>query len=366
MVSGGRPGADRAALDWAMSRGLEHRGWCPADRRSDDGPIPQCYHLRETESANQIEPTEFNVRDSDATVVFSLRKEPESSIMRAVHFADALHKPWLRLHHGTPYDPPSRLSSFLRMHHVAALHVTGSRAEHEPGIADFVKAVLDRAWSQITQGLMVGGAESPGRAGISPAEARPAPKEAPVLRTARLVLRPFSGSDAAAVQEYLADPTLGDATLQIPHPYPPDEAGRWIAGHGEALEEGVWHWAMTLADGHLVGGITLFVSPENSRGTVGYWVGRAHRGQGLASEALRRVICFGFAHLGLHRVEGAHLAVHADAGRVMDAAGMICEGVLHGHVLRDGRYHDVIVHGILNPLAGLESGSSLAANPGCR
>ncbi len=65
MVSGGRTGADRAALDWAMSRGIEQRGWCASERRADDGPIPLKYRLREIPSSAETEPAEFNVRIGD-------------------------------------------------------------------------------------------------------------------------------------------------------------------------------------------------------------------------------------------------------------------------------------------------------------
>jgi Circularly permutated YpsA SLOG family len=37
IVSGGQTGADRAALDWALARGLECGGWCPKGRKAEDG-----------------------------------------------------------------------------------------------------------------------------------------------------------------------------------------------------------------------------------------------------------------------------------------------------------------------------------------
>jgi len=52
IVSGGQTGADRAALDWAISRGVLHGGWCPKGRRAEDGAIPPHYELQETDSAN--------------------------------------------------------------------------------------------------------------------------------------------------------------------------------------------------------------------------------------------------------------------------------------------------------------------------
>jgi hypothetical protein len=39
IVSGGQTGADRAALDWAIKRGVPHGGWCPKGRRAEDGQV---------------------------------------------------------------------------------------------------------------------------------------------------------------------------------------------------------------------------------------------------------------------------------------------------------------------------------------
>lgn len=49
LISGGQTGADRAALDFAIARGIAHDGWCPRGRRAEDGPLNPRYQLTETE-----------------------------------------------------------------------------------------------------------------------------------------------------------------------------------------------------------------------------------------------------------------------------------------------------------------------------
>lgn len=71
IVSGGQTGVDRAALDAAIAAGLLHGGWCPRGRRAEDGPIDARYELRETESADYAVRTEWNVRESDATLILA-------------------------------------------------------------------------------------------------------------------------------------------------------------------------------------------------------------------------------------------------------------------------------------------------------
>jgi hypothetical protein len=47
-------------------------GWCPKVRKAEDGPIDPKYPLKETPLAAYLQRTEWNVRDSDATVLFSI------------------------------------------------------------------------------------------------------------------------------------------------------------------------------------------------------------------------------------------------------------------------------------------------------
>jgi hypothetical protein len=71
IVSGGQTGVDRAALDVAISQGIEHGGWAPQGRLAEDGPIASKYRLKESQSSDPAQRTEWNVRDSDATLILS-------------------------------------------------------------------------------------------------------------------------------------------------------------------------------------------------------------------------------------------------------------------------------------------------------
>ncbi len=58
-------------LDFALQHGWPHEGWAPRGRRAEDGVIDQRYNLRETPNWEYAERTAWNIRDSDATIVFS-------------------------------------------------------------------------------------------------------------------------------------------------------------------------------------------------------------------------------------------------------------------------------------------------------
>lgn len=144
LISGGQTGADRAALDVALRHGIPHGGWCPAGRRAEDGPLDARYQLKPTPQANYLQRTEWNVRDSDATVVFTMSRRLTAGSRRTVEFAKQLLKPWVHLSAAEP-DADERFRRFLEERNVVRLNVAGSRESTSPGIYAWVAQVLERA-----------------------------------------------------------------------------------------------------------------------------------------------------------------------------------------------------------------------------
>jgi len=147
LISGGQSGADTAALDWAIGHDVVHGGWCPRGRRSEDGPIPDHYLLSETPLSNYLQRTEWNVRDSDATVIFTLTDALDGGSKRTARFADRMHRPWL---HFRPGVHEKYLTQFLTRHKVTTLNVAGKRESSAPGIYRLVFDTLNRAFDQRT------------------------------------------------------------------------------------------------------------------------------------------------------------------------------------------------------------------------
>lgn len=145
IISGGQTGADRAALDFAIKHGVPHGGWCPQGRKALDGPLDPKYKLKETPSDDYLERTEWNVRDSDATVVFTLSKTPSGGSKKTITLAKKHKKPCLHLHREL-LAVPDKLVAFLEKHHpIRRLNVAGSREAKEPGLYDWVTSCLERA-----------------------------------------------------------------------------------------------------------------------------------------------------------------------------------------------------------------------------
>lgn len=154
IVSGGQTGADRAALDFALAHGLTHTGWCPRGRLAEDGRLATRYRLRETPTARYAERTEWNVRDSDATVVLAIDAPLRGGTRLTVEFARRWGRPCLVLIRDehplwatatATREHAERLRGFLHQHAVGRLNIAGPRASQQPQVGLFVRAVLAAA-----------------------------------------------------------------------------------------------------------------------------------------------------------------------------------------------------------------------------
>jgi len=149
IISGGQTGADRAALDWAISKGLRHGGWCPRGRLAEDGPIPLRYELRETTTANYLQRTQQNVQDSDGTVIFTVARKLQGGSLATAQFALESGKPCLHIH-AKSARAAQVLAHFIHKHNIRRLNVAGSRASKEPAVGALTESVLEQAFNILT------------------------------------------------------------------------------------------------------------------------------------------------------------------------------------------------------------------------
>jgi predicted Rossmann fold nucleotide-binding protein DprA/Smf involved in DNA uptake len=144
VVSGGQTGVDRAALDAALDLGLPCGGWCPRGRRAEDGRLPERYPLRETPTAAYPERTEWNVRDSDGTLVLH-RGRTRGGTALTLRLARRYGRPALAV--DLAAAPPAALvRQWIAREGIARLNVAGPRESEQPGIgaqaAGFLRDVL--------------------------------------------------------------------------------------------------------------------------------------------------------------------------------------------------------------------------------
>jgi ribosomal-protein-alanine N-acetyltransferase len=170
-----------------------------------------------------------------------------------------------------------------------------------------------------------------------------------ILHTPRLALRPLDRGDSAAMHGLMSDPEVM-AYWDVPQIDDPQLTERIIQGHLQAMEGGrSYSWAMlSQGDQAFVGCCDLSeIDRWHHRAEIGFIIDRRYWGDGLATEALRAVIDHAAQHLRLKRLYArAHLG-NLRSVRLLRKLGFAQEGVLRGHVERDGERRDCLMFGLL-------------------
>lgn len=170
------------------------------------------------------------------------------------------------------------------------------------------------------------------------------------LETERLILRPIEESDASALFPLINDPEIVRYTLNIPHPYPEDALVQWIRGARDAMDRnGRCELSIVLRETGLpIGVCSLFdISLEHMNAEVAYWLGRKHWGQGYATEAVRRIVRFGFQDLHMERIHARVFAENARSTRVIEKAGLKLERCARHEVRKGDRFFDILHYGLI-------------------
>jgi Circularly permutated YpsA SLOG family len=135
IVTGGQTGVDRATLDTALSLFLPVRGWCPKGRLAEDGTIPPVYPLQETTSTDYAVRTEWNVRDSDATLILAYDEPLAGGTKLTQELAQRYRRPALVLNAlSFSTKDLDRFREWISKNHIRILNVAGPRESAKPGV----------------------------------------------------------------------------------------------------------------------------------------------------------------------------------------------------------------------------------------
>ncbi|MFK7766921.1 MAG: GNAT family N-acetyltransferase [Mariniblastus sp.] len=171
----------------------------------------------------------------------------------------------------------------------------------------------------------------------------------PVLQTARLAMRPFEPADAPVIQVLLNDKEIASNTQSVDYPYPDGQALVWIENQiakRSQFDSFVFGIHLRESD-QLIGGIGLDINKKDHNAELGYWLGREFWNLGFCTEAVMKVLDFGFEELGLYKIHAHYLTRNPASGRVLDKVGMTHEGVLRGHSRKWGVFEDIAIYGML-------------------
>ncbi len=115
-------------------------------------------------------------------------------------------------------------------------------------------------------------------------------------------------------------------------------------------DQGYAFFILRASDATLIGGLSI----SNVRrgvaqaASVGYWIGAPHAGNGYMTDALRAVLPFTFATLGLNRLEAACQPNNGPSRRVLEKVGFRREGLARRYLKINGAWQDHDLYALLH------------------
>ncbi len=154
-------------------------------------------------------------------------------------------------------------------------------------------------------------------------------KKIPTLETDRLVLRRLKVSDYADMYEYSKSSVVTKYLLWREHPdirYTRDYLG-FI--QSQYRSGNFYDWAIVEKNSKKMIGTCGFarLDFENNSAEIGYVINPEFWRHGYATEAVKKVMEFGFDTLNLHRIEARYIVGNEVSRRVMEKSGMVFEGI---------------------------------------
>ncbi len=174
-------------------------------------------------------------------------------------------------------------------------------------------------------------------------------KNLPHLETERLKFRKLTIRDTGDVFEYASVPEVSLYVTWSPH--------RTIADTKSFLKHMLFQyekgipssWGIELKEtGKLIGtGGYLWWSTEHSKAEVGYVISDKYWNKGYMTEALKKILQFGFETMNLERIEARCFTENKASERVMQKCGMKLEGILRSSLYIKGKFSDFKLYSIL-------------------
>ena len=161
------------------------------------------------------------------------------------------------------------------------------------------------------------------------------------------IVRSYRPYDGPALVKYANNPRVaGMLRDMFPHPYTLANAEAWLY-HVE--QQPVETYFAIVRNDECIGGIGLNLQGDVSRmsAEIGFWLGEPFWGQGIATEAVRALLKYGFETLNLNRIQGNLFESNLATRCVLKKNGFVKEGRLRKSVIKNGEIMDQLVYAIL-------------------
>jgi ribosomal-protein-alanine N-acetyltransferase len=175
------------------------------------------------------------------------------------------------------------------------------------------------------------------------------PDTFPILETKRLVLRKVTKEDANSILKYLSDEEVMKYYGLEP-----------FKSINDVLDEISWYqslqnnktgirWGITLKEQGIVIGSCGFHNKvsHHFRTEIGFELSKEQWGKGIAHEAVEAIICYGYEHMKIQRIEALIEPPNISSQKLVEKLGFIREGLLRNYEFTNGKFDDLYMYSLL-------------------
>lgn len=170
-----------------------------------------------------------------------------------------------------------------------------------------------------------------------------------VIDAGRCLLREWRLSDEEPLARHANDRRVSiDLRDRFPHPYTAAHAAEWL-GRNVGVTPPTAFAITEHGNDEPVGGIVLLLQEDVHRisAEIGYWLGVAAWGRGIATDAVKATTAYAFEELGLERVFAVANTRNKGSARVLEKSGYLLEGTMRRSAIKEGVLLDQFMYAAL-------------------
>jgi [ribosomal protein S5]-alanine N-acetyltransferase len=160
------------------------------------------------------------------------------------------------------------------------------------------------------------------------------------------ILRPFHANDLDSLVHYANNPKIAMFLMdRFPHPYTVDHGKAFIAS---ATQNSPPHILAIDIGGKVVGGIGIHqqMDVQSKNAELGYWLGEPFWGKGIATEAVKQMVTYGFRNFDITRIFARPFGTNIASQKVLEKAGFILEAKFEKTFFKNGVFLDELIYAV--------------------
>jgi len=134
-------------------------------------------------------------------------------------------------------------------------------------------------------------------------------------------------------------------TNHFPHPYTHDSGRGFIKMANEVKPQRIFAIEV---DGLAVGAIGIHAETDLhiKNGEMGYWLGEPYWGKGIMTQAVRKMVGYGFETFDITRIFARCFGTNIGSQKVLEKVGFVLEAKFEQTLYKNGEYIDELIYAV--------------------